>query len=95
MPDLGVARRGAARRVILQTLALLGITPGKPAAPTATPENLRLIGVTDKEHAGDLFTKKWRSFDAVKAGGAIGVRYSGVEAKAQGDGFCGVPQPAR
>ena len=91
MLDLGVARRGAARHVILQTLALLGITSGKPAAPTVVPENLRLIDVTDKEHAGNSFTKKWRSFDAVKARGVIGVRYSGVEAKAQGDGFVMFP----
>ncbi len=84
---------GVARHAILQTLALLGITPGKPAAPTAAPEILRLIDVTDKEHAGDTLTREWRSFDAVKAGDVIGVRHSGVEARAQGDGFVVFPNP--
>ena len=84
---------GVARHAILQTLALLGITPAKPAAPTAAPEILRLIDVTDKEHAGDTFTKEWSSFDAVKAGDVIGVRHSGVEARAQGDGFVVFPNP--
>ena len=84
---------GVARHAILQTLGLLGITSAKPASPIARPEILRLIDVTDKEHAGDTFTKEWRSFDAVKAGDVIGVRHSGVEAKAQGDGFVVFPNP--
>ena len=83
----------ACRHAILQTLGLLGITSAKPASPIATPEILRLIDVTDKEHAGDTFTKEWRSFDAVKAGDVIGVRHSGVEARAQADGFVVFPNP--
>ena len=82
-----------ARHAILQTLGLLGITPTKPAAPIVAPEILRLIDVTDKAHAGDTFTKEWRSFDAVKAGDVIGVRQSGAEVKAQGDGFVVFPNP--
>jgi predicted deacylase len=82
-----------ARHAILQTLGLLGITPSKPAAPIAAPEILRLIDVTDKAHAGDTFTKEWRSFDAVMAGDVIGVRQTGVEVKAQGDGFVVFPNP--
>ena len=82
-----------ARHAILQTLGLLGITSTQPASPIATPEILRLIDVTDKEHPGDTFTKEWRSFDAVKAGDVIGVRHSGVEARAQGDGFVVFPNP--
>ena len=82
-----------ARHAILQTLGLLGITSAKPASPIESPEILRLIDVTDKEHAGDNFTKEWRSFDAVKAGDVIGVRHSGVEARAQGDGFVVFPNP--
>jgi uncharacterized protein len=82
-----------ARHAILQTLGLLGITRTKPAAPIAAPEILRLIDVTDKAHAGDTFTKEWRSFDAVMAGDVIGVRHSGVEAKAQADGFVVFPNP--
>ncbi len=84
---------GVARHAILQTLGLLGITTVPPAAPIATPEILRLIDVTDKEHAGDAFTREWRSFDAVKAGDVIGVRHSGVEARAQADGFVVFPNP--
>ena len=82
-----------ARHAILQTLGLLGITSANPATPIETPEILRLIDVTDKEHAGDTFTKEWRSFDAVKAGDVIGVRHSGAEVKAQGDGFVVFPNP--
>ena len=84
---------GVARHAILQTLGLLGITSAKPASPIAVPEILRLIDVTDKEHAGDTFTQEWRSFDAVKAGDVIGVRHSGGEVKAQGDGFVVFPNP--
>ena len=85
---------GVARHAILQTLGLLGITNAKPASPITTPEILRLIDVTDKEHAGDTFTREWRSFDTVKAGDVIGVRHSGAEARAQGDGFVVFPNPS-
>jgi predicted deacylase len=84
---------GVARHAILQTLALLGITPAKPVPPAASPEILRLIDVTDKTHAGDTFTREWRSFDAVKAGDVIGVRHGGADVKAQGDGFVVFPNP--
>ena len=84
---------GVARHAILQTLSLLGITSSRPAPVTAQPEILRLIDVTDKAHAGDTFTKEWRSFDAVKAGDVIGVRNSGGEVAAQGDGFVVFPNP--
>ena len=82
-----------ARHAILQTLGLLGITSTQPASPIETPEILRLIDVTDKEHAGDIFTKEWRSFDVVKEGEVIGVRHSGIEARAQADGFVVFPNP--
>jgi uncharacterized protein len=84
---------GVARHAILQTLGLLGITSTQATPPIAVPEILRLIDVTDKEHAGDTFTREWRSFDAVKAGDVIGVRQSGAEVKAQGDGFVVFPNP--
>ena len=84
---------GVARHAILQTLGLLGITSNQATPPIAVPEILRLIDVTDKEHAGDTFTREWRSFDAVKAGDVIGVRQTGVEVKAQGDGFVVFPNP--
>ena len=84
---------GVARHAILQTLALLGISTAQPVPPIAVPEILRLIDVTDKAHAGDTFTREWRSFDAVKSGDVIGVRHGGVEVKAQGDGFVVFPNP--
>ena len=84
---------GVARHAILQTLGLLGITSTNPTPISSQPEILRLIDVTDKAHAGDTFTKEWRSFDAVKQGDVIGVRHSGEEVKAQGDGFVVFPNP--
>ena len=84
---------GVARHAILQTLGLLGITSSKPTPVSGQPEILRLIDVTDKAHAGDTFTKEWCSFDAVKQGDVIGVRHSGEEVKAQGDGFVVFPNP--
>ena len=82
-----------AQHAILQALGLLGITHPKPPTPNTTPEILRLIDVTDKAHAGDTFTREWRSFDAVTAGDLIGVRHDGAEVKAQGDGFVVFPNP--
>jgi predicted deacylase len=82
-----------ARHAILQALGLLGITHAKPSAPIATPEILRLVDVTDKSHAGDTFTREWRSFDAVTAGDVIGVRHDGAKVRAQGDGFVVFPNP--
>ncbi len=82
-----------ARHAILQTLALLGIS-SLPLAPVhARREILRLVDVTDREHAGDTFSREWRSFDAVKAGEVIGLRYSGEEVKATADGFVVFPNP--
>ncbi len=82
-----------ARRAILQTLALLGMAP-LPLEPASTQADiLRLVDVTDREHAGDTFTRPWRSFDAVKAGDVIGMRHSGAEVKASHDGFVVFPNP--
>ena len=82
-----------ARHAILQTLGLLGLTPQKPAPEPAAREILRLVDVIDREHAGDTFTREWRSFDAVKAGEAIGTRDGGQAITAPGDGFVVFPNP--
>ena len=82
-----------ARHAILQTLRLLGITAGGPEAVAQAREILRLVDVTDREHAGDQFTREWRSFDAVTAGDVIGVRQSGVPVTAPLDGFVVFPNP--
>ena len=82
-----------ARHAILQTLALLGIAALPLAPEPAEREILRLVDVTDREHAGDSFGRAWRSFDAVKAGEVIGLRQSGEEVLAQADGFVVFPNP--
>lgn len=82
-----------ARYAILQTLGLLGLI-AQPAAPVPMArEILRLVDVMDREHEGDSFTREWRSFDAVKAGEAIGTRHGGEAVTAPADGFVVFPNP--
>ncbi|WP_395060617.1 succinylglutamate desuccinylase/aspartoacylase family protein [Polaromonas sp.] len=82
-----------ARRAIVQTLALLKMVSLPLKSTDTEREVLRLVDVTDREHAGDSFTRAWRSFDAVKAGEVIGTRHSGAEVKAPHDGFVVFPNP--
>jgi len=82
-----------ARRAILQTLALLKMVALPLEVSPEQREILRLIDVTDREHAGDSFPREWRSFDAVKAGEVIGTRHSGADVKAPADGFVVFPNP--
>ena len=84
---------GVARHAILQTLALLGLAdlPLKPEP--AAREILQLVEVTDRDHAGDSFSREWRSFDAVKAGDVIGTRSGGEAITAASDGFIVFPNP--
>ena len=83
-----------AREAILQTLALLGLVASSSAqVPLPDREILRLIDVTDRDHAGDTFTREWRSFDAVMAGDVIGMRHDGMRVKALADGFVVFPNP--
>lgn len=84
---------GVARHAILQTLALLGISNGTVLPEPPSREILRLVDVTDREHAGDQFTREWRSFDAVRAGDVIGTRHSGTPVTAPADGFVVFPNP--
>ena len=84
---------GVAKHAILQTLALLGLAdlPLKPEQ--AAREILRLVDVTDRDNAGDSFSREWRSFDAVKGGDVIGTRSGGEAIKAPSDGFIVFPNP--
>lgn len=82
-----------ARHAIQQTLGLLGLITQKPAPVPMAREILRLVDVVDREHAGDTFTREWRSFDAVKAGEAIGTRNGGAPIAAPADGFVVFPNP--
>ncbi len=84
---------GVARRAILQTLGLLGMISLAPEAVPPEREILRLIDVTDREHADDQFSREWRSFDAVKSGDVIGVRHGGAPVTAPADGFVVFPNP--
>ncbi len=84
---------GVARHAILQTLALLDLC-ALPLQPAQTGrEILRLVDVTDREHADDRFSREWRSFDAVKTGDVIGVRHGGQAVTAPSDGFVVFPNP--
>ncbi len=56
-------------------------------------EILRLVDVTDRQHAGDRFSRDWNSFDAVKGGELIGVRQGGEPVTAPADGFVVFPNP--
>ena len=82
-----------ARRAIVQTLALLKMVSQPLEETPAERDILRLVDVTDREHAGDHFAREWRSFDAVKAGELVGTRHSGAEVKAPHDGFVVFPNP--
>ena len=63
------------------------------ASEPADREILRLVDVTDREHASDSFSRAWRSFDPVSAGEMIGVRESGEEVRAPAAGFVVFPNP--
>ena len=82
-----------ARHAILQTLALLDLAALPLAPEPADREILRLVDVTDREHASDRFSRAWRSFDPVSAGEMIGVRESGEEVRAPAAGFVVFPNP--
>ncbi|HQS31451.1 MAG: succinylglutamate desuccinylase [Polaromonas sp. 39-63-203] len=84
---------GVARHAILQTLALLGLTALPLVAEPPHREILRLVDVTDRDHAGDTFSRAWRSFDPVPAGDVIGTRHTGELVKAPTDGFIVFPNP--
>ena len=84
---------GVARHAILQTLALLGLAALPLAPEPPAREILRLVDVTDRNHADDSFSREWRSFDAVKGGDVIGMRSGGEAIKAPSDGFVVFPNP--
>jgi uncharacterized protein len=84
---------GVARHAILQTLALLGLAELPLKAEPAQREILRLVDVTDRDHADDAFAREWRSFDAIRAGEVIGTRQGGEAITAAEDGFIVFPNP--
>jgi predicted deacylase len=82
-----------ARQAILQTLALLGLAALALTPMPETREILRLVDMSDRDHAGDRFSRDWNSFDPVQAGELIGVRHGGAEVRAPEDGFVVFPNP--
>ncbi len=88
--------RTVAYRAILNTLAFLGMTDGTPPAPVAARamEALTMVAVVDKISADDVFSKPWRSFDAVAMGDRIGTRADGTPVVAGFDGRILFPDSA-
>jgi len=80
-----------AYRAIVNTLAHLRLIDAPDPAPAATMEGLRLREVIDRGHPGDRFERRWRSFDAVRAGERIGARQGGSAVTAPFDGFVVFP----
>jgi predicted deacylase len=82
-----------AHRAATQALALLGITDDALAPPSACFEVLRLREVVDRSGDGDVFTRDWKSFDAVRAGERVGQFGDGAELRAPFDGRVVFPNP--
>ncbi|HEX6361766.1 MAG TPA: succinylglutamate desuccinylase, partial [Albitalea sp.] len=83
-----------AYRAILATLAHLGLVDA-PEPPAATGvESLHLVEVVDKAHDDDRFARDWSSFEAVRAGEAIGTRHDGTPVVADADARIVFPNPA-
>jgi predicted deacylase len=83
-----------AYRAILNTLAHLRLIDAPAPAPATDVEALHLFEVVDKAHDADRFVRDWASFDAVRAGDAIGLRHDGTPVTATTDGRIVFPNPA-
>lgn len=82
-----------AYRAIRQALALLEMADIALESPRMDYEVLRLADVIDRDSEGDRFARPWASFDAVKAGEAIGTRAGGQVISAPADGHIVFPNP--
>jgi predicted deacylase len=87
------AAPAVAYRAIHNALAHLRLTSAPAPAPVTDTEALRLYQVIDREHAGDVFSREWSSFDRVRTGEVIGTRYDGSPVIADGDGYVVFPNP--
>ena len=76
-----------AYQAIVNTLTHLGHIEGAPPAPATGMEVLRIYDVIDKDHADDMFSRAWSSFDKLKAGDLIGTRQDGAAVHAEADGY--------
>jgi predicted deacylase len=77
-----------AYRAIVNALAHLDLIAGPKPQPIALAdmEALSMVVVHDKLAAGDQFTRKWSSFDAVAEGEQIGMRADGTPVTAEFSG---------
>ncbi|HYP71273.1 MAG TPA: succinylglutamate desuccinylase/aspartoacylase family protein [Variovorax sp.] len=81
-----------AYQAILSALRLLQMLPPDPVqAVPAHPQLLRLVSVTDRQHADDQFVRDWATFDAVARGEPIGQRADGSVVHAPDDGYIVFP----
>lgn len=81
-----------AYKAIVSALRLLGmIAPDQEEPPPSDPCLLRLVSVTDRQHAGDHFVREWATFDPVVHGEPIAVRADGGMLRAERDGFIVFP----
>ena len=76
-----------AYQAILRTLAYLGLTSTRAPVAAVGMEALSLYEVTDKQHADDVFSRAWASFDRLSSGNLIGTRHDGTPVVAERDGF--------
>ncbi|MBV8123556.1 MAG: succinylglutamate desuccinylase/aspartoacylase family protein [Paucibacter sp.] len=85
-----------AYRAIHNTLAFLGLTDAPSPAPVAEAEMeaLSMAEVHDRQHADDVFSRPWASFDRVRAGEEIGRRADGTPVTAGFDGLILFPDHA-
>jgi predicted deacylase len=82
-----------AYQAILNALAHLRLV-NAPDPPAATDvDALRLFQVVDRHHADDRFSRRWTSFDAVRADEVIGTRHDGTALRAGVDGRIVFPNP--
>lgn len=83
-----------AYRAIRNTLAWLAISD-EPAPPAVEgEETLLLYAVVDREHAGDQFTRTWKSFDPLLKGELVGLRADGMRVEAPASGYIVFPDAA-
>lgn len=80
-----------AYRAIRAALAHLALVDEPAPAPAPAIEALSLVDVVDKVDDDDAFVRDWCSFDALRAGDAIGRRAGGEVVRAPHDGWIVFP----
>jgi len=81
-------------RAIHNALAHLGLTQELPSIARTDVELLKLSEVIDRLHADDYFSRRWVSYDSLRAGDLIATRANGTQVLAREDGCIVFPNPA-